>query len=58
MAKRKASKNPMVVHIVECRNAINALYDAFLWNESPQGYEAWSNVIDALEEIIANAKGE
>ena len=58
MAKRKASKKPMEVNTAECRKAINALYVAFLWHQSPQGYKAWANVIDALEEIIANAKGE
>ena len=58
MAKRKDSKKTMEVNTAECRKAINALHAAFWWSYSPQGYKAWSNVIDALLEIIATAKRE
>ncbi len=58
MAKRSAKKQAMNVDVDKCQKAIDALYGAFTWDTSPQGYEAWRNVADALEEIIANAKRE
>jgi hypothetical protein len=39
------------VDVTAVRKACDALTSAFVWSDSPQGGDAWTNVILALEEI-------
>lgn len=37
----------------DCREAAEFLCNAFVWEASPQGYNAWAAMYDALYEIAA-----
>ena len=44
------------VDVESVEKAINGLWLAFVWGDSPHGHQAWSNVLDSLQEIKMQAE--
>ena len=39
-----------------CQKAVDAIYGAFDWSRTPQGYDYWSEVVSTLRQHEATAK--
>jgi len=46
------------VELEHVREIDSLLSRSFVWDFSPQGHDAWSNVVDALREIEAAKRRE